>query len=131
MPPAPSSRISANRAGNVGGRSPSLRSGTLATVSFTWWHHRLMPSRAAPGSHAFADRPERMDLLGDDGARLGGLGGAALDERPDDTLQAIVDRVAAGVGAPIALVSLVLRRVQLFRAHTGLGAALVELPATD
>jgi hypothetical protein len=67
------------------------------------------------------DAPERLH------AARGGI----LDTVPDAELQALVHEAARGTGWPIAVVSLVLRRTQLFRAQTGLPADLAVSGATD
>jgi hypothetical protein len=74
----------------------------------------------------------RIDALGDGfDARLEALSGETLSPDLDDRLQAIVAEAASIVGAPIALVSLVLRRTQFFRAHHGLPDDLEAVRATD
>jgi len=74
----------------------------------------------------------RIDALGDGfDARLEALSGETLSPELDDRLQAIVAEAASIVGAPIALVSLVLRRTQFFRAHHGLPEDLEAVRATD
>ncbi len=70
-----------------------------------------------------------IDALGP-GRRLAGVSDALLDDRPDPTLQRIVEEAAKAVGAPIALVSLVLDNIQLFRAQVGLPDDLARTRAT-
>ena len=72
------------------------------------------------------------DLSGLDApARLRVLDGALLDGEPDPLLQEVVTRASAVSGFPIALVSLVVRRIQFFRAHKGLPPDLMAACATD
>jgi hypothetical protein len=52
-----------------------------------------------------------------------------LSSAPHDTLQSIVSAAAIAAGAPITLVSLVLRRNQLFRAHFALPPDLAAVRA--
>jgi GAF domain-containing protein len=73
----------------------------------------------------------RFDTLGGDRPRWSAFDAASLDGAPDEVLDGIVARAAAAVHAPIALVSLVLRRIQFFRAHIGLPADLALARATD
>lgn len=76
--------------------------------------------------------PDRIDALEEEPrGRFAALRGAALSDASDPELEAIVREVAAVVGTPIAAVSLVLERTQLFRAHTGLPADLAVVGATD
>jgi GAF domain len=71
-----------------------------------------------------------MDAL-DDLDRLASFSGELLSEDPDAELDAIVAEAAHETGYPIALVSLVLRRTQYFRAQIGLPADLAIAGATD
>ena len=73
---------------------------------------------------------DRIDALGGVD-HLGAIAGGVFDEDEDGELQALVAEAAAALRAPIALVSLVLRHVQLFRAHVGLPADLAVARATD
>jgi len=57
--------------------------------------------------------------------------GATLDREPDDELQAIVEADSEACDTPVALVSLVLDRIQFFRAHRGLPPDLALACATD
>lgn len=57
--------------------------------------------------------------------------GSLADRKPDAALQRIVRDAATKTGFPIALVSLVRRRTQFFRAHVGLPADLHAAGATD
>lgn len=75
--------------------------------------------------------PDRIDALGNDDSRLAAFSGKLLDDAPDDALQELVEQAAQDLNAPIALVSLVLSRTQLFRAHSGLPAELAVARATD
>jgi hypothetical protein len=74
---------------------------------------------------------DRLDALGPDAPHLRSLGAVHLDRSLDPELQAIVEEAAAALKAPIALVSLVLDRVQFFRAHVGLDPDLATSRATD
>lgn len=74
---------------------------------------------------------QRFDVLGDDRGRFASFDVRALDGDHDDALQAIVAAAAIATEAPIALVSLVLRRIQLFRAHIGLPPDLAVTRAID
>ncbi len=74
---------------------------------------------------------ERFDFLAHDwhDGRL--LRGGLLSRAPDDELQALVEDAARATGAPIATVSLLLRRTQFFRAHVGLPPDLAQTRTTD
>lgn len=74
---------------------------------------------------------QRIDALDSGGSRLTTLTGRTLDDDLDEELQQIVRAAASGAKAPIALVSLVLERIQLFRAHYGLPPDLEIARATD
>ena len=67
----------------------------------------------------------------DSGLRLRVLGGPLLDRAPDLELQVVVEEAAQLTGFPIALISLVVSRIQFFRAHVGLPADLEAARATD
>lgn len=74
----------------------------------------------------------RVDSLGDNHeVRFSVLTGAVLDRGLDDTLQALVRQAAHELALPIALVSIVLKRTQFFRAHVGLPPDLALVRATD
>lgn len=77
-----------------------------------------------------AQQPEKLAVL-DDSARLRVLDGAVLERRPDARLQQLVEQAAEVSGFPIALVSLVARQVQFFRAQVGLPPDLQVAQATD
>lgn len=77
-----------------------------------------------------AQQPEGLVVL-DDSRRLRVLDGAVLDRRPDARLQELVAQAAEVSGFPIALVSLVTRQVQFFRAQVGLPPDLQVARATD
>lgn len=72
----------------------------------------------------------RVDALGPTSGRQHGAVAAVLTDDEDPELQALVERAAAELSAPIALVSLVLDKVQFFRAHCGLPPALARARAT-
>ena len=77
------------------------------------------------------DRFDVLDAGPNDAGRLASLSWRALDGELDAALQAIVASAARTADAPIALVSLVLKRIQLFRAHVGLPPELALAGATD
>jgi hypothetical protein len=66
-----------------------------------------------------------------DPLRLNQLDGAVLDRAPDEELNAFVLEAAEKAEAPIALVSVVMRRIQLFRAWHGLPPELAISRATS
>jgi GAF domain-containing protein len=74
---------------------------------------------------------DRIDALSDDAGRRGLFPAPLLDTDEDPVLQSLVSEAATTLGAPIALVSLVLDRVQFFRAHVGLPPDLAATRATD
>ncbi len=83
-------------------------------------------------SEASKKQALRVDALADKGEeRLLALTGDTLDRAPDDELERIVQEVAERFGAPMAMVSLVLKRTQFFRAHKGLPPDLAVAQATD
>jgi GAF domain-containing protein len=74
--------------------------------------------------------PHRVNTLGDTHrARL--FTGQQLSRAPDPVLDRVVTEVSVELGVPIALVSLVLDRVQLFRSQVGLPPDLARAGATD
>ena len=74
----------------------------------------------------------RVDALGTSGEdRLQALAGPLLDRALDPALQELVRDAARELALPIALVSLVLRRTQFFRAHHGLPHDLATTRVTD
>ncbi len=75
---------------------------------------------------------DRIDALaGHDDARLDTMSGMVLAGELDQELQTIVEELASELHAPIALVSLILRKTQYFRAHFGLPPDLTLTRATD
>ncbi|WNG36385.1 GAF domain-containing protein [Archangium violaceum] len=74
--------------------------------------------------------PQDLSVL-DDTERLSSFDTPLLDSTPDPELQAIVSEATALSGFPISLVSLVVRKIQFFRAHVGLPPDLVAALATD
>ncbi len=74
---------------------------------------------------------DRIDALGGQGTRRHLFPAALLDTSQDAALQALLEDAARATDAPIALVSLILDRVQLFRAHRGLPPDLAAAGATD
>lgn len=74
---------------------------------------------------------DRVDALGRDSKHIEALAHASLDESIDEQLQQVVHQAAGELGTPIALVSLVLDRLQFFQAHVGLPEDLADARATD
>jgi hypothetical protein len=74
--------------------------------------------------------PDDLSLL-DSPERLSSFDAPLLDFTPDPELQALVTEATALTGFPIALVSLVVRKIQFFRAQMGLPPDLVAMLATD
>lgn len=74
---------------------------------------------------------ERIDALEGIERDWTAYDGEVLSGAEDPTLQQIVRELADELEVPIALVSLVLRRTQLFRAQVGLGGEIERLRATD
>lgn len=73
----------------------------------------------------------RIDALSVDRDRVAAFTGTLLASDEDPELQALVREAAAAVDAPIGAVSLVLERIQMFRAHHGMPPDLAAVPATD
>lgn len=67
----------------------------------------------------------------EESARLRAFGGRMLDTQADPELQQIVAEAARITGYPIALVSLMLDRTQVFRAQVGLPMVFATAGATD
>lgn len=74
---------------------------------------------------------DRIDVLGPGAPHLDALRPGHLDRTLDPELQALVAHASEALDAPIGLVSLVLERVQFFRAHHGLDGDLARTRATD
>jgi GAF domain-containing protein len=74
---------------------------------------------------------DRADVLGDGTERLEVISGALLDTQLDDELQAIALEATRRLDMPIALVALLLRRMQFYRAYVGLPPEVEILRATD
>jgi GAF domain-containing protein len=74
--------------------------------------------------------PKDMSVL-DDAERLASFDAPLLDVTPDPELQALVSEATALTGFPIGLVSLVVRKIQFFRAQVGLPPDLTATLATD
>jgi GAF domain-containing protein len=73
---------------------------------------------------------DRIDALGE--APRGHLfDGELLSTKPDHELQRLVEEAARVAGTPIALVTMITDRLQLFRAHTGLPDEARATLATD
>lgn len=77
--------------------------------------------RRSGGDDDALNAPARLDLFR----------GALLDRGFDGELQASVERARAALQTPIALVSLVMKRSQFFRAHSGLPKELEIAQGTD
>lgn len=67
----------------------------------------------------------------DDPRRLGEFDRSILDLEEDRVLQECVERAASRAGAPMAMVSFVMKKVQLFRAAVGLPPELEATRATS
>ncbi len=74
--------------------------------------------------------PQDLSLL-DDRARLSTFDAPLLDTREDAQLHALVEEASRVSGFPIALVSLVVRQIQFFKAQVGLPPDLEAARATD
>ncbi len=74
--------------------------------------------------------PKDLALL-DDRARLSTFEAPLLDTREDAQLHALVEEASRVSGFPMALVSLVVRQIQFFKAQVGLPPDLVASRATD
>ncbi len=74
--------------------------------------------------------PTDLSLL-DDRSRLSTFDSPLLERTPDPELQALVAEASQVTGFPIALVSLVVQRIQFFRAQVGLPPDLTAALATD
>ncbi|HYO66563.1 MAG TPA: GAF domain-containing protein [Archangium sp.] len=74
--------------------------------------------------------PKDMSVL-DNAERLSSFDAPLLDVTPDPELQALVSEATALTGFPIGLVSLVVRKIQFFRAQVGLPPDLSAMLATD
>jgi GAF domain-containing protein len=74
--------------------------------------------------------PKDMSVL-DNAERLSSFDAPLLDSTPDPELQALVSEATALTGFPIGLVSLVVRKIQFFRAQVGLPPDLTATLATD
>jgi GAF domain-containing protein len=74
--------------------------------------------------------PEDLSSL-DDRARLSAFEAPLLDTREDAELHALVAEAARVSGFPMALVSLVVRQIQFFKAQVGLPPDLEVARATD
>jgi GAF domain-containing protein len=74
--------------------------------------------------------PQDLSLL-DDRARLSTFDAPLLDTREDARLHALVEEASRVSGFPMALVSLVVRQIQFFKAQVGLPPDLEAARATD
>lgn len=74
--------------------------------------------------------PKDMSVL-DNAERMSSFDAPLLDSSPDPELQALVTEATALTGFPIGLVSLVVRKIQFFRAQVGLPPDLSATLATD
>ncbi len=73
----------------------------------------------------------RHDVLPARRPVLSAIQGRVVANELDPILQGLVERASAAFGMPMALVSLVLERTQVFRAHIGLPADLAAVCGTD
>ena len=74
---------------------------------------------------------KRIDALGDDFSPNTSLVSGLLDNDLDEELQSIVTEAATIAEAPISLASLMLKRIQFFKAYTGIPKDLATAQATD
>ena len=74
---------------------------------------------------------DTYDALGKKPERHSAFTEGLLAEAEDTELQTIVNDAAGGLSAPIALVTLVLERIQFFKAHFGLPQDLAISRATE
>ena len=74
---------------------------------------------------------DRYDALGKRPERYSAFNEGLLAEAEDAELQAIANDAAGGLSTPIALVTLVLERIQFFKAHYGLPDDLAISRATE
>jgi CheY-like chemotaxis protein len=82
-------------------------------------------------SAAVPPAPEVLDARVSEGARAAAAKAEVADITPqDEDLAKLVREVAESFGAPVALVSLVLPERQWFKAHVGLGGALLKARGT-
>ncbi len=73
----------------------------------------------------------RIEALGEErDDRFVVLTGEHLDTQPDPELTRIVGEIAERMHVPMSMVSLVLKRTQFFRAHTGLGPGMDHVRST-
>lgn len=74
---------------------------------------------------------DRIDVLGTNPERAKVFTKELLAEANDVELQDLVEQAAKELNSPIAIVSLVLEKVQFFKAHVGLPPALVSARGTN
>lgn len=74
---------------------------------------------------------KRIDILPTRRPVLSAIQGRVLASELDPILQELIERARAATRMPIALVSLVLDRMQVFRAHVGLPPDLAAVCGTD
>lgn len=74
---------------------------------------------------------KRIDVLPARRPVLAAIQGRVVANELDPILQDLVERARAATRMPIAMVSLVLERMQVFRAHVGLPADLATVCGTD
>lgn len=87
--------------------------------------------RPALVSCRVAGVPDRIDILGSRPERAAAFRGRVLDSPDDPVLDGIAAEAASELKAPTCLVSLVLDRLQIFRASSGLAGLLALDRATD
>jgi len=74
---------------------------------------------------------DSIDALGPRPERHMAFTGELLAEVEDEVLQSIVEEAARGLSTPIALVNLVLKEIQFFKAHYGLPPDLAAARGTE
>lgn len=75
--------------------------------------------------------PDRIDYLGSSLQHLDSLKGDVISREADPQLQAIAAEVGKILGTPIALLTIMMKRTQLFRASVGLPKELAAARSTD
>lgn len=94
----------------------------LPSSKISLWY--FLPAKPFPGNS-----PSMPELNSPD--RLDAFDAELISTTPDDVLQSCVQQASASADTPIALVSLVMRRVQFFRAQIGLPPDLEQSRATS
>ena len=89
------------------------------------------PAASVPHERMAGREMKRIDVLPARRPVLSGIQGRVIASEFDPILQDLVERACAATVMPIAMVSLVLERMQVFRAHVGLPADLAAVCGTD